>query len=148
MVAANRLLGRPSAAAGAMSRQYNMYNVQLSEFWKQRCNLESIHNAPYIREDDDDAASERSYASQAQATDITQTSASSKLKVGCTERSSHATSLTPEARRLAPWRGSPFLGPRWSGGCIRKAFAHLCAPLLLSPHPPRAPPLLISLPLP
>ena len=31
-----------------MSRQYNMYNVQLSEFWKQRVGKESMHNAPYM----------------------------------------------------------------------------------------------------
>ena len=37
-----------------MSRQYNMYNVQLSEFWKQRCFKETIHNAPYLSYDDDD----------------------------------------------------------------------------------------------
>ena len=42
-----------------MSRQYNMYNVQLSEFWKQRCNKEGIHNAPYLfDEDNDDTVSE------------------------------------------------------------------------------------------
>ena len=42
-----------------MSRQYNMYNVQLSEFWKQRCTKESIHNAPYLfdTEDTEDVAS-------------------------------------------------------------------------------------------
>ena len=27
-----------------MSRQYNMYNVQLSEFWKQRVGREHMHN--------------------------------------------------------------------------------------------------------
>ena len=31
-----------------MSRQYNMYNVQLSEFWKQRCDKEALHNAPFL----------------------------------------------------------------------------------------------------
>ena len=42
-----------------MSRQYNMYNVQLSEFWKQRCTKEGIHNAPYLfDEDNDDTVSE------------------------------------------------------------------------------------------
>ena len=40
-------------------RQYNMYNVQLSEFWKQRCTKEGIHNAPYLfDEENDDAVSE------------------------------------------------------------------------------------------
>ena len=36
-----------------------MYNVQLSEFWKQRCTKESIHNAPYLfdTEDTEDVAS-------------------------------------------------------------------------------------------
>ena len=42
-----------------MSRQYNMYNVQLSEFWKQRCTKEGIHNAPYLfDEENDDTISE------------------------------------------------------------------------------------------
>jgi len=36
-----------------MSRQYNMYNVQLSEFWKQRCGKETMHNAPYMFEADE-----------------------------------------------------------------------------------------------
>lgn len=31
-----------------MSRQYNMYNVQLSEFWKQRVNKEQDVNTPYL----------------------------------------------------------------------------------------------------
>jgi len=35
-----------------MSRQYNMYNVQLSEFWKQRCGKEALHNAPYFVDED------------------------------------------------------------------------------------------------
>ena len=36
-----------------------MYNVQLSEFWKQRCTKESVHNAPYLfDEDNDDTVSE------------------------------------------------------------------------------------------
>ena len=43
-----------------MSRQYNMYNVQLSEFWKQRCFKESMHNAPYLQDynEEYDVASE------------------------------------------------------------------------------------------
>ena len=41
-----------------MSRQYNMYNVQLSEFWKQRCQKEGMLNAPYLADYDDDVASE------------------------------------------------------------------------------------------
>ena len=36
-----------------MSRQYNMYNVQLSEFWKQRCFKESIHNTPFLKDGED-----------------------------------------------------------------------------------------------
>ena len=35
-----------------MAKQYNMYNVQLSEFWKQRVGKESLHNAPYMDDDD------------------------------------------------------------------------------------------------
>jgi len=44
-----------------MSRQYNMYNVQLSEFWKQRIGKETMHNAPYMFGDEeypDDLVSE------------------------------------------------------------------------------------------
>ena len=42
-----------------MSRQYNMYNVQCAEGWKQRIALENMHNIPYVnvRADDDDASS-------------------------------------------------------------------------------------------
>ena len=36
-----------------MSRQYNMYNVQLSEFWKQRVGKETMHNAPNMFGDED-----------------------------------------------------------------------------------------------
>merc|ERR1712196_563380 len=41
----------------AMAKQYNMYNVQLSEFWKQRVGKESLHNAPYLEDDEDDRSS-------------------------------------------------------------------------------------------
>ena len=37
-----------------MSRQYNMYNVQLSEFWKQRCLKENTQNTPYLFDESDD----------------------------------------------------------------------------------------------
>eukprot|EP00900_Chrysochromulina_parva_P008103 jgi/Chrpa1/17294/Chrysochromulina_OHIO_Genome00020648-RA len=50
-----------------MSRQYNMYNVQLSEFWKQRIGKETMHNAPYMFGDEeypDDLVSEASYKSR------------------------------------------------------------------------------------
>ena len=49
-----------SRRVGKMSRQYNMYNVQLSEFWKQRCFKESMHNAPYLHDynEEYDVASE------------------------------------------------------------------------------------------
>ena len=42
-----------------MSRQYNMYNVQLSEFWKQRCTKELEQVAAYNMYDEfSDTASE------------------------------------------------------------------------------------------
>ena len=46
-----------------MAKQYNMYNVQLSEFWKQRVSKEALHNAPYPVEEDDDMASVVSHGS-------------------------------------------------------------------------------------
>jgi len=54
-----------------MSRQYNMYNVQLSEFWKQRIGKETMHNAPYMFGDEeypDDLVSEASYKSRGSVT--------------------------------------------------------------------------------
>ena len=53
--------GGVRTATAGMSRQYNMYNVQLSEFWKQRVGKESMFNAPYLTGADDseyDVASE------------------------------------------------------------------------------------------
>lgn len=41
-----------------MSRQYNMYNVQLSEFWKQRCDKETMHNSPNFSFEDEGAYSD------------------------------------------------------------------------------------------
>ncbi|KOO25195.1 hypothetical protein Ctob_009624 [Chrysochromulina tobinii] len=44
-----------------------MYNVQLSEFWKQRIGKETMHNAPYMFGDEeypDDLVSEASYKSR------------------------------------------------------------------------------------
>lgn len=56
---AHLLPGSRREPHGTMSRQYNMYNVQLSEFWKQRCTKEGIHNAPYLfDEENDDTVSE------------------------------------------------------------------------------------------
>jgi hypothetical protein len=46
-----------------MSRQYNMYNVQCAEMWKQRIRQENTHNIPYLNPlgselgDDDDNVS-------------------------------------------------------------------------------------------
>merc|ERR1712216_693631 len=47
-----RAVSRSSVLRSAMSRQYNMYNVQLSEFWKQRVGREHMHNAPYLFEEE------------------------------------------------------------------------------------------------
>uniref|UniRef100_A0A7S2N1F2 Uncharacterized protein n=1 Tax=Haptolina brevifila TaxID=156173 RepID=A0A7S2N1F2_9EUKA len=57
--AAIRLL--PSGAV-VMSRQYNMYNVQLSEFWKQRVGRENLTNTPYLFESELDVSDTASQA--------------------------------------------------------------------------------------
>lgn len=52
-----------SVVVGGMSRQYNMYNVQCAEMWKQRIRQENTFNIPYLNPlgselgDDDDNAS-------------------------------------------------------------------------------------------
>jgi len=45
-----------------MSRQYNMYNVQLSEFWKQRVGRENLTNTPYLFESELDVSDTASQA--------------------------------------------------------------------------------------
>ena len=65
-----------------MSRQYNMYNVQLSEFWKQRCGKEAVANTPYGDEDFDDGCSVASEAlSRVATSQISTTSSVSRAKV-------------------------------------------------------------------
>ena len=71
---------------GKMSgRQYNMYNVQNAESWKQRVLKEQLHNAPTFTafalgtEDDDDV---RSVASA--ATGISRASSGSKASIAST----------------------------------------------------------------
>jgi hypothetical protein len=54
---AARVLHTPTAAT--MVKQYNMYNVQAAEFWKKRCDKETMAHAPYfdaassVADDDD-----------------------------------------------------------------------------------------------
>ena len=71
-----------------MSRQYNMYNVQLSEFWKQRCGKETMHNAPYMFEADEVSEYAESEApsriSSRAATSVASTA--TRQKVGAIDR--------------------------------------------------------------
>ena len=79
----------PAPALAAMSgRQYNMYNSQTAEGWKQRILKENLHNAPSLRvfadlEADDDNQSVSSIGSR--ATGVTRASvASSKASMAST----------------------------------------------------------------
>jgi hypothetical protein len=60
-----------------------MYNVQLSEFWKQRVGKEALHNAPNM---DDDLMSELSEtpsrAAGRAASELSVASSTSRTKVG------------------------------------------------------------------
>ena len=80
---------RPGAALAAMSgRQYNMYNAQTAQGWKERILKENLHNAPSLRvfadlEADDDNQSVSSIGSR--ATGVTRASvASSKASMAST----------------------------------------------------------------
>eukprot|EP00966_Prymnesium_polylepis_P252856 5845308-Prymnesium_polylepis.2 len=74
-----------------MAKQYNMYNVQLSEFWKQRVGKEALHNAPYLDDDDMSQLSVERAPSRAPS-ELSVTSETSRAKVGspsnmlCTRR--------------------------------------------------------------
>ena len=100
--------------AAEMSRQYNMYNVQLSEFWKQRCGKESIHNGPSMDEDDDDDASIISDAPSRAQSELSTASNMSRTKIEELEKKLHAerayvAALQPAApHHPAPSRAVPF----------------------------------------
>ena len=53
-----------------------MYNVQLSEFWKQRVDKETIHNAPYFAGSEAETASIRDDVSEAPSRATTRTGVS------------------------------------------------------------------------
>ena len=79
----------PAPALAAMSgRQYNMYNAQTAQGWKERIMKENLHNAPSLRvfadlEADDDNQSVSSIGSR--ATGVTRASvASSKASMAST----------------------------------------------------------------
>ena len=65
-----------------MAKQYNMYNVQLSEFWKQRVGKEALHNAPYLDEDDDNMSQLSDRAPSRAPSEMSVTSEASRQKVG------------------------------------------------------------------
>ena len=95
-----------------MSRQYNMYNVQLSEFWKQRCLKESMHNAPYlgsVDSDDYDVASEAPSRAPSQLS-TTSTVTQQKVRVA----RSHRPARRAPRRRLRA-RAASLLSPTF--GC-------------------------------
>jgi len=63
-----------------MAKQYNMYNVQLSEFWKQRVGKEALHNAPYLDDDDMSQLSVERAPSRAPS-ELSVTSETSRAKI-------------------------------------------------------------------
>lgn len=90
----------PLAMSG---RQYNMYNSQTAEAWKQRVMKENLHNAPSLRvfadlADDDDNQSVSSMGSR--ATGMTRASvATSRASVASTAALNRVRSLTPLPER-------------------------------------------------
>ena len=82
-----------------MSRQYNMYNVQLSEFWKQRVGRENVHNAPIPLgadgEPEDDAMS--TYSDIRAPSEISRVSTVTQQKINELEAK-----LDEEKRRAPP----------------------------------------------
>ena len=58
-----------------------MYNVQLSEFWKQRCLKETIHNAPYLFDDENESADVASVVSSRAPSQLSTTSTVTQQKV-------------------------------------------------------------------
>ena len=91
-----------------MSRQYNMYNVQLSEFWKQRIGKETMHNAPYMFGDEeypDDLVSEASYKSRGSVT-------TSRISVASTATRTKARAGSPSARARMAVQDAPLCSTR------------------------------------
>lgn len=80
--------GKDKPSIAMSGRQYNMYNSQTAEAWKQRVMKENLHNAPSLRvfadlEEDDDNQSVSSMGSR--ATGMTRASvATSKASVAST----------------------------------------------------------------
>ena len=96
-----------------MSRQYNMYNVQLSEFWKQRIGKETMHNAPYMFGDEeypDDLVSEASYKSRGSVT-------TSRISVASTATRNKASAGSPSARARGPGCSPLLHTPLSTRGC-------------------------------
>ena len=96
-----------------MSRQYNMYNVQLSEFWKQRCSKE-LENVVALNMYDDlsDTASE---APSRSASMISATSTVSQQKIDELKKKLAEETKCARARRLSPPLSAPghFHLPIW-----------------------------------
>ena len=93
---------KPSVAMSG--RQYNMYNSQTAEAWKQRVMKENLHNAPSLRvfadlADDDDNQSVSSMGSR--ATGMTRASvATSRASVASTAALNRVRDLTPLPERI------------------------------------------------
>ena len=82
-----------------MAKQYNMYNVQLSEFWKQRVGKESMFNAPYLTGADDSEYDVASEAPSRAPSQLSSTSTVTQQKVRA-RTPSHALALPAGAHRL------------------------------------------------
>ena len=63
-----------------MSRQYNMYNVQLSEFWKQRCLKENTQNTPYLFDESDDGTASEAPSRSASMVSYASTATQNKIE--------------------------------------------------------------------
>ena len=90
------------------AKQYNMYNVQLSEFWKQRVGRENVHNAPIPLgadgEPEDDAMS--SYSELRAPSEISRVSTVTQQKINELEAK-----LDEEKRRARAF--PPLLSTPW-----------------------------------
>lgn len=84
-----------------------MYNVQLSEFWKQRVGKESIFNAPYLTGADDSEYDVASEAPSRAPSQLSTTSTVTQQKVRIPMRARPSTSPRPEAVTFAQSRACP-----------------------------------------
>lgn len=114
-----------------MSRQYNMYNVQLSEFWKQRCGKEAVANTPYGDDFDETGSMISDAASQAAMSQISTTSTVSRAKVRPRPRARACWPAVPRPPppSFSPGEGSIQTMGRRLAGCIDHPLtSHACRP--------------------